>query len=60
MNEEGTTEAIGTHDPADVEPIEVPWIFTASLALPVFAVLVFIFMRLFGRRSDVVVGPPEP
>lgn len=55
MNDEGTTIEV-VDDVAPDHVTEVPLIFTLSLALPVFAVLVFIFMRLFGGR----VAPPQP
>ena len=55
MNDEGTTIEVVDDVPAD-QVSEVPLIFTLSLALPVFAVMVFIFMRLFGGRAVA----PEP
>ena len=50
MNEEATME-VAESDLVNEEPVEIPMILTISLAIPVFAVLVFIFMRLFGRST---------
>jgi hypothetical protein len=55
MNDEGTSIEVAD-DVAPDQVSEVPFIFTLSLALPVFAVMVFIFMRLFGGRA----GAPQP
>ena len=54
MIEQATVEV---PDPTlEPDPIEIPLVLHLSLAIPVFAVLVFIFMRLFNRRVD----PPAP
>ncbi|MFT6162901.1 MAG: hypothetical protein ACJA00_005505 [Myxococcota bacterium] len=55
MNDEGTTIEVADDVAPDLVS-EVPLIFTLSLAIPVFAVLVFVFMRLFGGRA----GPSQP
>lgn len=51
MNDEAVTIEVADEVPAD-QVSEVPLVFTLSLALPVFAVMVFIFMRLFGGRVE--------